>query len=100
MQKKSKLSVEEAGRSLRYKVLKRIADEESIDKVATAHNSSDNTETVLLNLIKGAGSKGLSGIPVQRDKIIRPLLSLTADEVRNYLKAKKKGLPPVGREAW
>jgi len=87
--KKNKLSVEEAGRSLRYKELERIADAESIDKVATAHNSSDNTETVLLNLIKGAGSKGLSGIPVQRDKIIRPLLSLTADEIRNYLKAKK-----------
>lgn len=87
--KKNKLSVEEAGRSLRYKELKRIADAESMDKVATAHNSSDNTETVLLNLIKGAGSKGLSGIPVQRDKIIRPLLSVTADEIRNYLNAKK-----------
>ena len=87
--KKNKLSVEEAGRKLRYKELDRIADEELIDKVATAHNSSDNTETVLLNLIKGAGSKGLSGIPVQRGKIIRPLLSLTADEIRNYLKVKK-----------
>ena len=87
--KKNKLSVEEAGRTLRYKELERIADEESIDKIATAHNSSDNTETVLLNLIKGAGSKGLSGIPVQRGKIIRPLLSLTADEIRSYLKTKK-----------
>jgi tRNA(Ile)-lysidine synthase len=87
--KKNKLSVEEAGRTLRYKELERIADAESIDKVATAHNSNDNTETVLLNLIKGAGSKGLSGIPVQRDKIVRPLLSLTAEEIRNYLKEKR-----------
>ena len=87
--KKNKLSLEEAGRILRYKELERIAKKKSFNKIATAHNANDNTETVLLNLIKGAGLKGLSGIPVQRDKIIRPLLSLTSDEVRNYLIKKK-----------
>ncbi|MBT8380300.1 MAG: tRNA lysidine(34) synthetase TilS [Ignavibacteria bacterium] len=87
--KKNKLSVEEAGRILRYKELNKIAGKKSFNKIATAHNASDNAETVLLNLIKGAGSKGLSGIPVQRDKIIRPMLSLTSDEIRNYLIKKK-----------
>ena len=87
--KKNKLSVEEAGRILRYKELERIADKKLFAKIATAHNASDNAETVLLNLIKGAGLKGLSGIPVQRDKIIRPLLNLTSDEIRYYLKVKK-----------
>ncbi len=87
--KKNKLSVEEAGRVLRYKELVKIAEKKSFDKIATAHNASDNAETVLLNLIKGSGLKGLSGIPVQRDKIIRPLLSLTSDEIRNYLIKKK-----------
>ncbi len=87
--KKNKLSVEEAGRILRYKELERIADKKLFAKIATAHNASDNAETVLLNLIKGAGLKGLSGIPVQRDKIIRPLLNLTSDEIRYYLRLKK-----------
>jgi tRNA(Ile)-lysidine synthase len=87
--KKNKLSVEEAGRKLRYKELNKIADKKSFDKIATAHNASDNAETVLFNLIKGAGSKGLSGIPVRRDRVIRPLLSLTSDEIRNYLTKKK-----------
>jgi tRNA(Ile)-lysidine synthase len=58
-------------------------------KFATAHNADDNTETVLLNLIKGAGLKGLSGIPFKRDKIIRPLLSLSKEEILNYNKQKK-----------
>ena len=87
--KKEKLSVEEAGRNIRYSRLAMIAAKKSFTKIATAHNASDNTETVLLNLIKGAGPKGLAGIPVHRDNIIRPLLSLTADEIRNYLKEKR-----------
>ncbi len=87
--KKRKLSVEEAGRIIRYEEMNKIADKNSFNKIATAHNASDNVETVLLNLTKGAGSKGLSGIPVRREKIIRPVLSLTSAEIRNYLKQKK-----------
>jgi tRNA(Ile)-lysidine synthase len=87
--KMNRLSIEEAGRLKRYDELQRIADGKIFTKIATAHNASDNAETVLLNLIKGAGSKGLSGIPLRRDKIIRPLLSLTNEEIRKYLKEKK-----------
>ncbi|UCH66525.1 MAG: tRNA lysidine(34) synthetase TilS [Ignavibacterium sp.] len=87
--KRNKLSLEEAGRKVRYKELLRIASAKGFSKIVTAHNADDNTETVLLNLIKGAGLKGLSGIPVRRDKIIRPLLSLLKTEILSYNNQKK-----------
>ncbi len=87
--KKKKVSVEEAGREIRYRELIKTANKISADKIATAHNASDNVETILLNLIKGTGVKGLAGIPVKRENIIRPILRLSADEIRNYLKKNK-----------
>ncbi len=83
--KRNKLSVEEAGRNLRYEEFYKTLKISGCNKIATAHNSSDNAETVLLNLIKGAGLSGLSGIPVKRDFIIRPVLCLSKDEILNYL---------------
>lgn len=87
--KQMKISVEEAGRKIRYSELYRIKNEIGYTKIATAHNASDNVETMMLNFIKGAGIKGLSGIPFRRDDIIRPILCLTAEEIRKYLKQKK-----------
>ena len=84
-----KLSLEEAARELRYAFLEDIAREIKADKIITAHNINDNTETVLLNLFKGTGAKGLSGIPIIRDKIIRPFLSASKTEIINYLEKKK-----------
>ena len=84
--KKLKVSIEEAGRKVRYSELDKASKKIGFTKIATAHNSSDNVETVLLNLVKGAGIKGLAGIPVRRDNIIRPILCLNAEEIRNYLK--------------
>ncbi len=82
---KNKISVEEAGRKIRYAELEKARRKFGYDKIATAHNSSDNTETVLLNLVKGAGLSGISGIPERRGNIIRPVLVLTKDEIRDYL---------------
>ncbi len=87
--KKNKISVEEAGRKLRYSELVRIASKNSFNKIATAHNANDNTETVLLNLIKGTGLKGIAGIPVKRNNIIRPILPVTKDQILSYLGKKK-----------
>ena len=87
--KKNKISMEEAGRKIRYSELERIANKNDFNKIATAHNANDNTETVLLNLIKGTGLKGISGIPVKRGKIIRPILSVSRDEILSYLEKKK-----------
>ena len=80
-----KVSIEEAGRILRYSELNKILKKISFNLIATAHHSGDNAETVLLNLIKGTGLKGISGIPVKRNNVIRPILLLSKDEILKYL---------------
>ncbi|VAX20855.1 tRNA(Ile)-lysidine synthetase [hydrothermal vent metagenome] len=80
-----KLSIEEAARNIRYEKLEEYLKISNSDKIVTAHNLDDNTETVLLNLFRGTGLKGLSGIPVKRDNIIRPFLSAGKSEIIEYL---------------
>ena len=87
--KENEISVEEAGRNLRYKFLKDIAQKNKFNLIATAHNADDNSETVLLNLVKGTGIKGIAGIPVKRENIIRPVLCLRKKEIINFLKESK-----------
>ncbi|GBD88392.1 tRNA(Ile)-lysidine synthase [bacterium BMS3Abin03] len=87
--KRKKLSIEEAGREIRYAELKKTARKYNYTKIATAHNADDNTETILLNLFKGGGLKGFAGIPVKRENIIRPVLILSKSEIVGYLKKKK-----------
>jgi len=87
--KKNKLSLEEAARILRYNELSKFAKRNSIDKIITAHNLNDNTETILMNLFSGTGISGLSGIPIKRENIIRPLLCLTKKEILQYLNHNK-----------
>lgn len=77
-------SLELCGRRMRYDFLQVSADESGGAKIATAHNRSDNTETVLMNLVRGSGIAGLGGIPVRRDNIIRPLLSCSREEIEAY----------------
>lgn len=81
------LSVEEAARSLRYSFLEKAADDLGADVIATAHNSDDLLETMIMNLCRGSGTKGLAGIPPQRGRLIRPLLSVGRDEIISYLDA-------------
>src|SRR3989304_921184 len=82
---KLKISTEEAGRLIRYEEFEKFSAKEGFSKIATAHIADDNAETVLLNLIKGTGLNGISGIPFSRGKIIRPLLVLTKEE-NNFVK--------------
>jgi tRNA(Ile)-lysidine synthase len=84
--KKLKVSTEEAGRLIRYEEFEKLSAKEGFTKIATAHIADDNAETILLNLIKGTGLNGISGIPYSRGKIIRPLLVLTKEEIVQYLK--------------
>lgn len=86
---KNKYSIEEAGREIRYKELNRTAQKYNYNKIATAHNSGDNTETILLNLFKGTGIDGISGIPLKRGNIIRPILCLKKYDILNYLDKNK-----------
>lgn len=79
------LGTEEAARTLRYEFLFDAAEKCGANRIATAHNAEDNAETVLLNLARGAGLKGLCGIPPVRGVIVRPLLHTTRDEILEYL---------------
>lgn len=74
--------LEECGRAVRYSFFQSLCDENT--KIATAHTLSDSVETVLLNLTKGSGARGLRGIPPIRQNIIRPLIEITRSEVEAY----------------
>ena len=83
------LSIEEAGRTLRYAFLEETARGLGPDTlIATGHHAGDNAETVLMNLIRGAGLKGLTGIPERRDNIVRPMLTVSRAEIEAYLEGK------------
>lgn len=82
LQQNSGKSVEMIARELRYMWFSEIAND--YDFIVTAHQSTDATETMLLNLCRGTGLKGLCGIPPINGKIIRPLLPFTAQEIRQY----------------
>ncbi len=77
--------LEEAARTLRYRFLEETADRMKCDRIATAHNGDDNAETMLMNLCRGAGITGLSGIPPVRGRLIRPLLQISRREIEAYL---------------
>ncbi len=87
--KVEKKSFEELGREVRYQFFYECAKEHNA-KIATAHNLNDNVETVILNLIRGSGLKGLCGIPAQRDKIIRPFINFSRQDIERY--CEEKGL--------
>lgn len=82
---KLKISTELAARDIRYRF---FAEQSEGKKIATAHNANDNAETVIFNLTRGTGTKGIAGIPPVRDNIIRPLISVTREQIENYLKEK------------
>ncbi len=74
--------LEECGRNVRYAFFRSLCG--SSTRIATAHTLSDSAETVLLNLAKGAGARGLCGIPPVRGNIVRPLIGITRAEVEAY----------------
>ena len=74
-------SIELCARNIRYKLFRQYAK----DLVAVAHTRSDNLETVIYNLTRGSGTKGIGGIPPVRDIFIRPLIECTRTEIESYL---------------
>ena len=103
--KRHKLGVEEAGRDLRYRHLERVARKLKCGVVALGHTANDNLETMLLNLVRGAGPRGLAGIPVRRIPdsyhkdtkaqrvrtriaFVRPLLDIERGQLEQHLRAR------------
>ena len=87
------LGLEEAARRLRYSFLEETAMKLGAARIATAHTAEDNAETLLHNLARGTGLRGLCGIPPVRGIIVRPLLRTSTEEVLAYLN--EHGLPFV-----
>ncbi len=81
-------SLETAARKLRYE---RFSAAAKGVKIATAHTADDNVETVLFNLARGTGAKGLAGIPPVRGDIVRPLIAVTRKDIENYLASLRQG---------
>ncbi len=81
-----KLSTQIAARELRYNWFYELLETEGYDYIVTAHHADDNIETFLINLSRGTGLEGLVGIPAKNDKIIRPLLVFSREEIQEYAK--------------
>jgi tRNA(Ile)-lysidine synthase len=84
--KERAMGLEETAREVRYDVFDRLARGQSYDRVALGHHADDQVETILFRLIRGTGPSGLTGMPIKRGRIIRPLLDLTRVEIMDYLR--------------
>ncbi len=92
MSQEQKLGTEEMGRKVRYDFFEEVAKQTGANKIATAHNSNDNAETVLMNLLRGSGISGLKGIEIKVKQYIRPILECDRIEIETY--CTEKGLSP------
>jgi tRNA(Ile)-lysidine synthase len=80
------LSTQAGARQVRYDFLDRVARGIAADRIAFGHTANDQAETLLMRLIRGSGISGLAGIPPKRERIIRPLIETTREQVLAYLK--------------
>jgi len=80
----NKLSIQMAARELRYNWLEKIRSENNFQYIAIAHNADDNIETFFINLSRGTGIKGLKGISIKNNYIVRPLLFASREEIVKY----------------
>jgi tRNA(Ile)-lysidine synthase len=83
------ISIQMAARNLRYQWFEQVRQQESYDYIATAHHSNDTTETILMHLTRGTGIAGLHGIPPKNGNIVRPMLSVTKDDIFEYVTERK-----------
>ena len=87
---KKKTGIEETARTIRYEFFEELAEAQKFDFVLTAHTANDQAETVILNMVRGAGVRGLAGIPPKRKLgdgfVLRPWLDITKEEILEYLR--------------
>lgn len=86
----NKLSTQIAARELRYNWFQELIKKHNFDYVLTAHHADDNLETILINLTRGTGLDGFTGIPKINGNIVRPLLAFSRDEIAAF--AKENGI--------
>jgi tRNA(Ile)-lysidine synthase len=86
---KNKLSIEDAGRRLRYEFYGKTAGKVGANKIALGHTADDSVETFLMRLLRGSGLKGLTGIPPVRGYIVRPLIKTWRREIDQYIASLK-----------
>lgn len=87
--KNNHISIEMAARDLRYNWFYELLESEQAEAIAVAHHADDSIETLLLNLVRGTGLKGLTGIACRNEKIIRPLLCCNRSEIESYIHQQK-----------
>lgn len=88
-----KISIEMAARDLRYHWFEMMRVQYHAEAIAVAHHRDDSVETVLLNLIRGTGIRGLTGISPKNNRVVRPLLCLSREEISQYIAG--RGIPYV-----
>lgn len=86
---KRKISVEMSARELRYNWFAQLANEHGFSRILTAHHLDDNIETMFLNLSRGTGINGLTGISARNGNIVRPLLFATRGQIEEYARLNK-----------
>lgn len=84
-----KISIQMAARELRYEWFNDLVNKNKIDNIVTAHHFNDNIETILFNIARGTGISGLKGIEKKQNKLIRPLLSFTKNQILDYANKNK-----------
>lgn len=86
--RRHKLGLEQAGRTLRYRHMLRVARAKGCNRIALGHTANDSLETMVLNLCRGTGPSGLAGIPVSRGSFIRPLIDIARPALERHLRAR------------
>ena len=86
--RKHHISIEMAARQQRYDWFNQLLQEHNLDVICTGHHRDDNVETLLLNLVRGTGLKGLCGMQPRQGKVVRPLLCLSKADILDYLDQK------------
>jgi len=90
---KEAIGMEECARKMRYSFLEEVSNQYGNIKIAVAHNRNDNVETIIGNIARGTTINGLKGISYSRNKIIRPLMDFTKDEINEI--CSRYGITPV-----
>ncbi len=89
--KQKGVSIEMAARELRYDYFEHLRTDLRFDKIAVAHHRNDNVETLLLNLVRGTGLKGLTGMKYRNGFVVRPFLDFSRERIEFYLERQEQG---------